>query len=122
MAKILALTVVQHPSEYTPVVLRPGDDLPSWASKLVTNPEVVDQPEASGAEGTGEQTEPGSESSNNEDEPSRPDSSWKNDDIRDFAEEHQIDLMETNTKADMLELINNVLDLRDLEAAEDDEA
>lgn len=103
MVKILSLTVVQHPTEYTPVVLRPGDDLPSWAFGLVTNPEVV------GAQaGVSEADDPQIET---ETSPERPDSSWKNDAIRDFAEAREIDLGDATTKADMLQVIHDMLEL-----------
>lgn len=40
-------------------------------------------------------------------EPVEPDESWKNDDIKAYAESHGIDLGEAKTKADMLAAINS---------------
>lgn len=112
MVKILSLTVVQHPTQYTPVVLRPGDDLPSWATGLVTNPDVVgDQAGVSEADDPQNETETS---------PELPDSSWKNDDIRDFAEAREIDLGDASTKADMLQVIHDMLELFEQDAGGED--
>lgn len=128
MVKILALTVVQHPTKYVPVVLRPGDDLPSWAAGLVTNPAVIgDQAGDSDTEDPAEQTESDQGTSNSDDDTQtdsdggngRPDSSWKNDDIRDYAESRGIELGEASTKAEMLEVVNEVMDLLESDTEDD---
>lgn len=42
-ARFTAVVVLQNPKTFARAVFHPGDDVPAWAKKLVTNPEVVEQ-------------------------------------------------------------------------------
>jgi len=46
VATIKATTVLAHPDTFEPVVLHAGDECPAWAVDRITNPDVLDQPEA----------------------------------------------------------------------------
>lgn len=42
MAKIKATVVVRNPDSGEVVTLREGDNAPAWASKVISNPAVLD--------------------------------------------------------------------------------
>lgn len=87
MAKIKATTVLAHPETHEPVVLLEGTDCPDWAVDQITNPDVLDQVEQVEAE-KGE-----------------PSDDWTVDELKAYAEEHDIDLAGATKKADVLKAV-----------------
>lgn len=92
MARRLAKNVVlRNPDTGAPTTLLAGDDVPSWASKLVTNPKAL------AAEGDG-------------DEPEFPEGdpadSWKVPQLKAYAAANGVDLGEATKKADILAVLN----------------
>lgn len=83
MAKIKATTVLAHPDTHEPVVLLAGSDAPDWAVKAITNPEVLDQGTEADVDG-------------------EPTADWKVEDLKAYAEAHDVDLDGATKKVDIL--------------------
>lgn len=136
MAKRTLATAVAvlNPKTGLHEVFVPGQDVPSWAAKKITNPSAWGQEveesapaPASTPEGTpepesdpekdpdGEQQEPaGDDGDGGEDQvPASsdpvPDSKWKIPQIEEFADVHGIDLTGAGLKAEMLDRIADAL-------------
>lgn len=91
------MTKTAHvPRGFGSVTLRPGDEVPEWAEDAVGNHATSDSPPAPAPVEPTVSVEP---------EPvpdTGPGESWTNAQIRDYAEEHNIDLGGATVKADML--------------------
>ena len=93
MATILATTVIAHPQTHEPVVLLEGTEAPDWAVGAIGNPAVVEQGDTPAADGPGVG------------EDDTPAEDWRLEELKAYAEAHQIDLDGARSKADVLAAI-----------------
>ena len=106
VAKVNDTVAVRNPETFEVVTLHAGDDVPSWAEVGEHLTSTVEASSIQQAEG--ETPEAPVEGQGDEDVQAAvytPDESWTNADIKQYADDHGIDLGGATTKADMLAVI-----------------
>ncbi len=127
MAKktLIAAVILANPKTGQPETFLPGDAVPAWAAKLITNPSAWGeeaggrpasgsrkssapagdkQPEEIESDGAGDDQDETVEGVPAAAEPT-PDSDWRVPQLREYADTHGIDLTGASLKADILDRI-----------------